>query len=367
MYRLNSRNRIYPTGVELDESIKQLIVEQLQRNGSDVTSGNIPRSITTKVANHCCVSRRTVVRVWKKYLSYGTCDFECHRGRPIGSGRLLDESDEEYVHFLLKGQPSIFRKEVRDKLYEVSNTLHPRLNPVSLSTINRTIATRLPDGKYSRKKLQRSNSNRWTDRNIVYTRDFLAHMRSLDPNQILFYDESSFSSGNCHRYYGSSPVGQRAVEVSKHYAGDSHTLFLLCGLNGKVFGKVTEGNSDTYTFITFILEALQSHTDDGELIIQPNFTLVGDNAKIHRYRGEELLHEFLDPFNVDIVFLPVSSPCFNPCEFAFSFLKTMLKREPLSSIVQNDVQSAVLESVCLLTNDLIYSFFKGVSTNFMRL
>ena len=192
-------------------------------------------------------------------------------------------------------------------------------------------------------------------------------MRTLNPFQILFYDEASFSSGNCHRYWGSAPKGSRAVEVSRHYKGESHTLFLICGLNGKVFGKVTEGSSTTQTFIEFMLEALQAYDDNSEPLIQPNFWVVGDNARIHRYGGENLLREIFDPYNINIAYLPVCSPTENPVEMAFAFIKNILKEEPLSSILQNDVPSAILEATGLLTPSHIYSYFKGVSNNYMNL
>lgn len=367
MYRVNAHNRLYPNGIECEESLKQLIVSELNTRGANSSTGFIPRAVVTNVALHCRVARATVRKVWKQYLQYSTCDIQSPRGRSVGSGRKLDTADEEFICYLVNRQPSIFKKELRAQLYELSNNVDPHVNPVSVSTIERTVRHRLPEGTYSRKKLQRINCNRWTERNIIYSRDFFNHMGTLNPYHILFYDESSFCTGNSHRYYGSAPVGQRAVEVFKNFGGESYTLFLLCGLNGKVFAKVTEGISTTETFIEFMLEAIQAYGDDGELIIQPSYTVCGDNAKIHRYRGEDLLHEFLDPLNVDIVYLPVFSPSENPTEFAFSFIKGILKHEPLSSMLQAHVPTGVLEAVNLISHENMYSFYKAVSFNYMNL
>ena len=368
MYGVNQFNRTFKNGVEIEPSLKELIITELLSKGADSNTGLIPRNAVTTVSRLCRVSRSTVRRVWNNYTIYPSSQFiNTPRGRTFGTHRTLNSEDEEFITFLISYQPSLYRREIVDKLYDFSNNVHPIVKPVSLSTISKTIRSRLPDGKYTRKKLQRTNVNRWTDRNIRYTRDYFNHIRTLNPYEILFYDESSFSTGNSHRYYGSSPSGQRAIEICKQSTGESYTLFLLCGLNGKVFAKVTDGSSTTDTFIAFILEALQAYGPDGEAVIQPNCTVVGDNCAIHRHRGEQLLHEIFDPMNVNILFLPVFSPTLNPVEFAFGFLKTILKSEPLSSMVQENVPAAVLEAVGLLTERMMYNFFKNVSLNYMGL
>ena len=46
-----------------------------------------------------------------------------------------------------------------------------------------------------------------------------------------------------------SEIGERAVNLSVHEQGGSHTFFLLCSLSGDIVACVTTGGSMTETFI----------------------------------------------------------------------------------------------------------------------
>ena len=74
------------------------------------------------------------------------------------------------------------------------------------------------------------------------------HIGTFDVNSIRFVDECSFSVNSGIRYYGSSEVGSKALHVSKHDIGINYTLFLMVGLNNKIFAYVTEGPSDSHTY-----------------------------------------------------------------------------------------------------------------------
>ena len=85
------------------------------------------------------------------------------------------------------------------------------------------------------------------------------HISTISPYDVRFMDECSFNcaSGTC--FYGSSEVGSRALQIAKHPVGPNYALFLMIGLNNKIFAYVSEGNSDSYTYIEFIHQAVLSN------------------------------------------------------------------------------------------------------------
>ena len=89
------------------------------------------------------------------------------------------------------------------------------------------------------------------------------HIGALDVNSIRFVNECSFSINSGIRYYGSSEVGSKALHVSKHDIGINYTLFLMVGLNNKIFAYVTEGPSDSHTYVEFIHQAVNSFDTNG--------------------------------------------------------------------------------------------------------
>ena len=102
------------------------------------------------------------------------------------------------------------------------------------------------------------------------------HVSSLNVFSIRFVDEAGFNINSSVRQYGSSEVGSRALKVSKHHVGPNYTLFLMVGLNNKIFAYVNEGPSDSNTYIEFITQALNSHDQNGEPVLYPGCCIVLD-------------------------------------------------------------------------------------------
>ena len=178
------------------------------------------------------------------------------------------------------------------------------------------------------------------------------HIGTLDVNSIRFVDECSFSVNSGIRYYGSSEVGSKALHVSKHDIGINYTLFLMVRLNNKI-AYVTEGPSDSHTYVEFIHQAVNS--------------IVSDRAPIHGKRATDVLYPYLEQNGIDYFYLPEYSPCLNPVENCFSYLKSLMKSSDFQELLHFYVPTAIYNAIPYLTHDMILNFFKNVSCNYMNL
>ena len=78
--------------------------------------------------------------------------------------------------------------ELRDGL-----AIHGDCGEMSTSTISRNIRNKLPGGRnYSRKRLGKCASERFTPVNIVYTQLYIGYLKDKDPSLVKFFDESGF-------------------------------------------------------------------------------------------------------------------------------------------------------------------------------
>ena len=93
---------------------------------------------------------------------------------------------------------------------------------------------------------QWSNRQRWTEINLLYTRNFLTFLRNVDVYRLHFIDEVHVNKSNRQCYFGVSPSGSWCVDISTHPLGENHTIFSLIGLNDKCFTScvpvLTDGN-----------------------------------------------------------------------------------------------------------------------------
>ena len=358
--KISSRNRQYVHGTSLTPEVKQLIVDKIKQFGGSVSTGNVPRGIFTKVADELSLSNPVVAKTWKYYVATCTVVKVGHKPKD----RLLSAEDEEYILDLVMMSPTLYKKELRDYLLQHTNT---PITSVSLTTMYRTVRHRLSGKQFTRKKTQRSNKRRWTDANIIYTRNFFNFMQSIDPFTIRFVDEASVNFGTTYRLYGSSESGSPALDISTHKQGPNYTIFSLVGLNDKCLTTVQPAPSDGFDFINFIHEACTGFNNTGEPIVEPGTVILTDCASVHSGQVQTILKPYLDQLHVIYYFLPRYSPDTNPCEEYFSLLKSRLRQAQFFSIAEFSVPTAVLAAAETISTDQVYSFFKHATCNYMNL
>ena len=360
---VNSHQRIYKKGVQISFDLCQLIISYLLQCGADSTQCKIPYGVLSLCAKRYHLTKPTVTLLWKKYCFHGTVEDIPPKNTPCRLWKLSEE-DHLFVCQLMTLDPTIYKSEIREKLWQYSNT---PFQSISISTISRTVCHRLGVLKWTRKHVQHSNRDRWAHGNILYTRNFMDHVGTLDVNSIRFVDECSFSVNSGIRYYGSSEVGSKALHVSKHDIGINYTLFLMVGLNNKIFAYVTEGPSDSHTYVEFIHQAVNSFDTNGLPVLYPGCCIVSDRAPIHGKHATDILYPYLEQNGIDYFYLPTYSPCLNPMENCFSYLKSLMKSSDFQELLRFYVPTAICNAIPYLTHDMILNFFKNVSCNYMNL
>ena len=365
MKTTNQYNRLYKPGVSTGNDLRQLIVEELISLGANKASQTVPYGSYSKAARRFKVSVNTVKSIWKHVCTHDTVSPVKKVGRPVGSNRKVCEEDRDFLRFLVQANPVVYKRELHEDLLRYSNTLGPH-NPVSVSTIYREVKFRLGPKQYSYKKCVQSNTLRWTWFNVRRTADYFAAVDELDPNLIYFLDESHFDRNVTRRLYGASEKGERAVNLSVHEQGGSHTLFLLCSLSGDIVAYVTTGGSTTETFIEFMTEALDSINENGERVIKPTGTIISDNASIH-ISAQRILEPSLEERGLTYMTMPTYSCDLNPCEELFSYVKRLLKKREFVELVRHDLKTAILTACDAITPAICYNVYRNVTRNYMHL
>ena len=193
------------------------------------------------------------------------------------------------------------------------------------------------------------------------------HVSSYSPYLLRFVDECSFHINSGNRQYGSAEIGSRALHVSKHNTGPNYTLFLMLGLNNKIFAYVSQGVSDSNTYIEFVHQAVNSYDINGEPVLYPGCCIIADRAPIHGKRALQVLQPYLDQLDIQQFYLPSYSPCLNPVEEFFAIIKVLMRTREFQAILQYHVPTAIYESVTHVPPNVVYKLFRNVSCNYMNL
>ena len=358
---VNEYNRIWKRGVSISYDLKQLVIQFLLDNGANPTTSSIPRGLLPLCTRTYKIAKPTVYCLWKRYCFTGQLDTPVRINQ---NKRLLSEEDHQFIKQLVLLDLTIYKTEIRDKIYQYSNSPPPS---ISISTVSRTVRHRLGILKWTRKRVQRSCKDRWNHCNILYTRNFMDHVSSFNPYHVRFVDECSFNVNSGTRYYGSAEVGSRALHISKHNVGPNYTLFLMLGLNNKLFAYVSEGASDSNTYIEFVHQAVNSYNINGEPVLYPGCCIVTDRAPIHGQRALLVLEPYLNERDIQHFFLPSYSPCLNPVEEFFSIVKGLMHTREFQTMLQYYVPTAIYKSVSHVPPNIVYKLFRNVSCNYMNL
>ena len=360
-HRTPHRKRTYVNGKPLSLELRSLVIDKIKKNGGNEETATVPYGTFATVASDLNLHKTTVSKTWRNYLLNGTLETV----RPTaGPHRLLSSEDVEYIRQLVLLKPTLYKREIRDLVLENTNSHYPNL---STDTVFRTVRTRISSVKFTNKRTQRSNKRRWSDTNMLYTRNFFTFMRDIDVFRLRFIDEAHVNRSNGQRYFGTSESGSRCVDISSHPQGSQHTIFALVGLNENCFTSCIPAPTDGIDFINFIHEACIAHNNQGQCIITPGTIILTDCASVHSGFVQTILKPYLEDLGVQYLFIPKFSADLNPVEFFFSLLKRRLQDPYFQTLLDFNVPTAVLSAAETIPHDVIYSFFKNLSCNYMNL
>ena len=195
----------------------------------------------------------------------------------------------------------------------------------------------------------------------------MTFIATVSPFSLRYVDEANVNEASSHHLYGSSESGSRAIDISDHKQGNSYTLFTLIGLNDKCYNEVELAPTDGNAFINFMYNACNATNDRGERIIEPGTVIVTDCASVHSGVVQTILKPYLQDLQVHHVYLPKFSPDMNCCEWYIGALKSRLRECYFQTLCKYHIPTAVLAAASTIGPDMVYSFFKDMSCNYLNL
>lgn len=149
---------------------------------------------------------------------------------------------------------------------------------------------------------------------VVQEREaFIAKMHELDPEKLVFIDESGFKT-NLRRGYGWAPIGERPIIYADKF-GKNVTIIGAIAIDGLRVTRVIEGTLDGPGFVEFLTKDLGPTLVSGDIVVM-------DGPRLHRVAGVE---EALAAHGAKPLYLPRYSPELNPIEMCWSLLKAWVR------------------------------------------
>ena len=142
--------------------------------------------------------------------------------------------------------------------------------------------------------------------------DWFEGQLDLDPEQLVFVDES-FATTNMARRYGRAPRGVRLRAPIPYGNRKKTTLVAGLRLSGVTATQLLDSSSNGERFLAYVTEVLVPTLAPGDLVVI-------DNLSSHKS------HPVREAIGAKLLFLPRYSPDFNPIEKAFSKLKALLRK-----------------------------------------
>ena len=349
MAGISAKGRTYSRGKAANEDLRTIIIDKIVSDGGDMATGYFGGSFKD-IANIYRVSETFVVKIWNQ-----VCETLDHlpSKRTSGNPPHLQREDIDVVELLKLENPSKSYKSIKENIDSYCNVN----GGTSLTAIGNVVRNKLSEGPFTRKRLAKPSSDKFTPVNLNYCQNFLDTISTLPPECLKFFDEAGVHSGSGNSVYGHSLRGTHAIEISKNKKGANVTLNLLCGLEGVLYANTVEGSSDTMTFLDFFDEAGQATTDYGNPAIEFGDYIILDNCAIHRFEAAQTLHRWLMLRGANLIFTPSLSPEFNAAEYCFNKMKYTLKREEFAPILRQNVHAAIYQSLGHINVSDMYGFY----------
>jgi transposase len=139
-------------------------------------------------------------------------------------------------------------------------------------------------------------------------------LRSIDPQRLIFLDESGVSTQMTKRY-GRARRGQRVVEATPEGNWKILTILGAMSLRGMIATMTIEAATDAEIFLAYLDHILCPVLRAGDVVVM-------DNLSSHKVSG---VRERIEQAGAELLYLPPYSPDLNPIEKAWAKLKQQLR------------------------------------------
>ena len=278
-----------------------------------------------RVSNNLGVSPSTVRRIAQLFDTTGSVDKKSCRERE----QHLTSYDEWLIMELVLERPGIYLLEICRELRHFTGT------EVSEATVCRF----LQKAGFTRTKIQNVALQRSEERRARY----MAEMKLLDADMLVFVDETGTDRRDSMRKFGYSLRGKRTISQRLLIRGRHVSAISALSMNGMLDFRLVCGSVDASAFREFVEKCLLRH-----LMPFPNVhsVVVLDNAAIH-HAGDSV--ELIESMGALVIFLPPYSPDLNAVEEAFSCVKSYLKANEAVLQVTDDIEGVVTAAFATIT------------------
>jgi transposase len=157
-------------------------------------------------------------------------------------------------------------------------------------------------------------TERDTEANRIRRQAFVAELRTIAPEDLIYLDESGVST-QMARPYARAPRGQR---VHATVPGGNWKMLTILGAmdhNGMLAAMTVEAATDSDVFFAYLENVLCPK-------LRPGHVVVMDNLSVHKVDG---VRQRIEATGARVLYLPPYSPDLNPIEKLWSKLKKGLQ------------------------------------------
>ena len=166
----------------------------------------------------------------------------------------------------------------------------------------------------------------------------------MEVEHFKFLDESSINT-SLARLYGRAAPDQRVVDSVPYPSGPQTTTLAVMSWTGISAPLVLSGAVNGMVFYGYIEQCVVP-------TLQPGDILFMDNLSAHKVAG---LEELIRSRGAHLIYLPPYSADFNPIEWAWSKVKTILRR--LKARTLPDLLEALQQALLAITPQDIHAWF----------
>ena len=188
-------------------------------------------------------------------------------------------------------------------------------------------------------------TERDTEANLKRREEFVAKIRTITPEHLIFLDESGVTT-SMTRLYARSLGGKRIHESTPGGHWKIMTILGAMSLRGMVATMTIEEPTDTDIFLAYIEHLLYP-------VLKPGDVVVMDNLSAHKAPA---VREWIEKARAEVLYLPPYSPDLNPIEKAWAKLKQLLRAAKART--KETLDQAITESLPSITPGNAQAWFR---------